>query len=114
MSHDPGQNGVMEFPLLLLFRVRPYVPAAIIAALFFYFGVNALIGERGLLTHARRDAELTQKQRMLASLRLEHARLALHARLLSPASPSKDFIEEQAQAVLGYADPHDYVIRQND
>ena len=100
--------------LILLLRIRPYVPAALIAGLFFYFGVNAMIGDRGLLTHARRDAELAQKQRTLAALRHEHARLALHARLLSASTPSRDFIEEQAQTVLGYADPHDYVIRQND
>lgn len=107
-----GQNGEME--LVVLLRIRPYVPAALIAGLFFYFGVNVMIGDRGLLTHARRDAELAQKQRTLAALRQEHARLALDARLLSAAKPSKDFIEEQAQTVLGYADPHDYVIRQND
>ena len=95
-------------------RIRPYVPAALIAGLFFYFGVNAMIGERGLLTHARRDAELAQKLRVLATLRQEHARLALDVRLLSASTPSRDFIEEQAQTVLGFADPHDYVIRQND
>lgn len=98
----------------MLPRIRSYAPAALIAGLFFYFGVNVMIGDRGLLTHARRDAELAQKQRTLSGLRQEHARLEMDVRLLSATTPSRDFIEEQAQTVLGYADPHDYVIRQND
>jgi cell division protein FtsB len=99
---------------LVLLRIRSYAPAALIAGLFFYFGVNAMIGDRGLLTHARRDAELAQKQRILSALRQEHARLALDAKLLSTSAPSRDFIEEEAQTILGYADPRDYVIRRND
>ena len=43
---------------VLSVNVRPYVPAALMAGLIFYFGINALTGDRGLLTHARRNAVL--------------------------------------------------------
>ena len=32
-------------------------------------------------------------------------------RLLSDRSLSKDLLEERARVLLGFADPHDYVIR---
>ena len=87
---------------ILSVNIRPYVPAALIAGLIFYFGINALTGDRGLLTHARRDAVLAQRERELASLRLK---------LMSETNLSRDYLEERAQTMLGYSDPRDYVIR---
>jgi cell division protein FtsB len=80
--------------------------------LAFYFGVNALTGDRGMLTHARRDAMLASRTRELEALRAEHARLATRARLLSDENLSRDLLEERAHALLGYADRRDYVVRQ--
>jgi len=92
-------------------NVRPYIPAALIAGLIFYFGINALTGDRGLLTHARRDAVLAQRQHELAALRRRHADLVARIRLMSETNLSRDYLEERAQTMLGYADPRDYVIR---
>ena len=92
-------------------NVRPYVPAALIAVLIFYFGVNALTGDRGLLTHARRDAVLAQREHDLAALRQRHAELAARIKLMSDTNLSRDYLEERAQLMLGYSDPKDYVIR---
>ncbi len=92
-------------------NVRPYVPAALIAVLIFYFGINALTGDRGLLTHARRDAVLAQREHDLAALRQRHADLAARIKLMSDTNLSRDYLEERAQLMLGYSDPKDYVIR---
>ena len=94
-------------------QIRPYAPAALIAALIFYFGVNALTGDRGLLTHARRDAVLSSRLRELQDLRAEHARLQSEVQMLSDGHVSRDYLEERAQVLLGFADSRDYVIRQN-
>ncbi len=96
---------------ILSVNIRPYVPAALIAGLIFYFGINALTGDRGLLTHARRDAVLAQRERELASLRRRHADLAARIKLMSETNLSRDYLEERAQTMLGYSDPRDYVIR---
>jgi cell division protein FtsB len=92
-------------------RVRPYIPAGLIAVLIFYFGVNALTGDRGVLTHARRDAMLAARTHELESLRAEHARLQTEARLMGDDNLSRDLLEERAHAVLGFADRRDYVVR---
>ena len=83
----------------------------LIAVLIFYFGINALTGDRGLLTHARRDAVLAQREHDLAALRQRHAALAARIRLMSDTNLSRDYLEERAQLMLGYSDPKDYVIR---
>jgi cell division protein FtsB len=92
-------------------NIRPYGPAALIAGLIFYFGINALTGDRGLLTHARRNAVLAQREHELAALRRRHADLAARIKLMSETNLSKDYLEERAQNLLGYSDPRDYVIR---
>ena len=99
---------------VLVAHIRPYAPAALIAVLIFYFGVNALTGDRGLLTHARRDAVLSSRMREPQDLRRERSRLEMEVRLLSEPRISRDFLEERAQVTLGYSDPRDYVVRQND
>ena len=99
---------------VLVAHIRRYAPAALIAVLIFYFGVNALTGDRGLLTHAHRDAVLSSRMRELQDLRRERLRLETEVRLLSEPRISRDFLEERAQVTLGYADPQDYVVRRND
>ena len=68
----------------MLTRVRPYVSIAVLAALIFYFGFQALTGDRGLLARAR---------------------------LLRDGTLSRDLLEERARSLLGLSDPRDYVIR---
>lgn len=100
-----------EWSLSVFERVRPYVPAALIAGLIFYFSVNALTGDRGVLTHARRDAALAARTKELQELRAERLRLQTRARLLADDNLSKDLLEERAHVMLGFADRRDYVIR---
>ncbi len=92
-------------------RFRPYLPTALLALLIFYFGVNGLTGERGLLHGQRREATLAERVRTLKALRAEREDLEIKVRLLSDDNLSKDLLEEEARTMLGFAQPTDYVIR---
>jgi len=95
----------------VLSRLSTYIPTAILAVLIFYFGFNALTGQRGLLTQRQREATLAEDEAELKRLQAERASLELRARLLSDQSLSRDLLEERAHVLLGFADPRDYVIR---
>ncbi len=92
-------------------RIRPFVPIAILAFLIFYFGFQAMTGERGLLAWTNRNEVLAARTTELRQLRAERAELQVHARLLRDGSLSKDLLEERARSLLGLSDPRDYVIR---
>jgi len=92
-------------------RLQTYIPTAALALLIFYFGFNALTGDRGLLQSRRREESLGEKQAQLKQLRAERADLEIQARLLRDQSLSADLLEERAHVLLGFADPRDYVIR---
>ena len=95
----------------MLHRLRPYIPTALFALLIFYFGCQALTGDRGLLTRPQRNAELAARTQVLKSLQAQELELQTRVRLLSDRSISRDLLEERAREVLGFADPRDYVIR---
>ena len=95
----------------MLARLTTFIPTVVLAALIFYFGFNALTGDRGILTTRERRATLSDDEAQLKTLRAEHEELALRARLLDEGSLSRDLLEERAHVVLGFADPRDYVIR---
>ena len=91
--------------------LRSYVPTAVLAALIFYFGFQAMTGDRGLLERAQRNAILAEKTEELAKLDAERQDLERQARLLRDDSLSADLLDERARSLLGLADPRDYVIR---
>ncbi len=95
----------------MIARFRPYAPTALFALLIFYFAVNALTGERGLLTDHRREATLAARTLELRQLRTQRLALETRARLLADDDLSRDLLEERARVVLGFSDPRDYVIR---
>ncbi|MCA6230494.1 MAG: septum formation initiator family protein, partial [Phenylobacterium sp.] len=76
-----------------------------------YFGFHALTGDRGILSTGERDQTLTDRQAQLASLTRQRQELETRARLLKDESVSADLLDERARALLGFADPRDYVIR---
>jgi cell division protein FtsB len=106
---------VRESPLrslaALFSRLRPYVPIAVLAALIFYFGFQAMTGDRGLLGWELRNETLAARTAELKRLRAQRAELEAHARLLRDGSISRDLLEERARSLLGLSDPRDYVIR---
>ena len=91
-------------------RMKPYFPSAMLLLLIAYLGVQALTGERGLLSGGERDAMLVRREAQLANLMEQRRDLEIRARYLRTDSLSRDLLEERARAVLGFADPRDYVI----
>jgi cell division protein FtsB len=96
--------------VLVVARLRPYASAAVVTFLLFYFAVNLLAGERGLLAHAQRDSALAQREQRLKALKVEHAALETEVRLLSDDHLSRDLLEQRSREILGYADPRDYIV----
>ena len=92
-------------------RLRPYIPAAVLAFLIFYFGFQAFTGDRGLLSLSQRNEMLVAKRAELARLQAQRKDLQARARLLRDGAVSRDLVEERARYLLGFSDPRDYVIR---
>jgi cell division protein FtsB len=92
-------------------RVRPYAPTVILGLLIFYFGFQALTGDRGLLATQRRRETLVARKQELTDLQQKHRDLTVRARLLDNHNLSADLLEERARTLLGFVGPNDYVIR---
>jgi cell division protein FtsB len=92
-------------------NLRYYIPTAVLAFLIFYFGFQALTGDRGLLSTAERTDKLEAKTEQLVQLRHQREDLEIRAKLLRSDSLSADLLEERTRSRLGFADPRDYVIR---
>ncbi|HEY0101879.1 MAG TPA: septum formation initiator family protein [Brevundimonas sp.] len=92
-------------------RMKPYLPSVILLSLIVYLGVQALTGQRGLLSGHERDALLLRREAQLASILEQRRDLEVRVRYLRTDSLSRDLLEERARAVLGFSDPRDYVIR---
>ncbi len=92
-------------------RMKPYFPSAILLLLVVYLGVQALTGQRGLLSGHERESMLVWREAQLADIMEQRRDLEVRVRYLRTDSLSRDLLEERARAVLGFADPRDYVIR---
>ena len=95
----------------MLARLRSYIPTTILAFLIFYFGFQALTGDRGLLSRAQRNATLQEKSTELAGLTAQREDLERRAQLLRDRGLSIELLDERARSLLGLADPRDYVVR---
>lgn len=95
---------------MFLERMKPYFLSAVLFLLVVYLGIQALTGERGLLSGSARDARLAQRETQLAALNEQRADLEVRVRYLRSGSLSRDLLEERASAVLGFSDPRDYVV----
>jgi cell division protein FtsB len=95
----------------MLARLRSYIPTTILAFLIFYFGFQALTGDRGLLSRGQRNATLHEKSTELAGLTAQREDLERRAQLLRDRGLSIELLDERARSLLGLADPKDYVIR---
>jgi cell division protein FtsB len=96
---------------VMLARIRPYAPTVILGMLIFYFGFQALTGDRGLLATQHRQETLQARKQELAELQQKRHNLEVRARLLDNRSLSADLLEERARTLLGFVGPNDYVIR---
>ncbi len=95
----------------MLASLRPYIPTGLLALLIFYFGCQAMTGDRGVLDAPRREEALASRVEQLHRLQVERADLQTRVRLLDDGHLSRDLLDERARVVLGFADPGDYVIR---
>ena len=95
----------------VLQTLRTYWTTAVLGLLILYFGIHALTGDRGILSTGERDQALLERQAELAALTQRRTELETRARLLRDESISADLLDERARALLGFADPRDYVIR---
>lgn len=95
----------------MLQALRTYWTTALLGLLILYFGVHALTGDRGILSTGERDQALIDRQAELAALTQRRTELETRARLLRDELVSADLLDERARALLGFADPRDYVIR---
>ena len=92
-------------------RMKPYFPSAVLLLLVVYLGVQALTGQRGLLSGHERDSLMVRREAQLAGIMDQRRDLEVRVRYLRTDSLSRDLLEERARAVLGFVDPRDYVIR---
>jgi cell division protein FtsB len=92
-------------------RMKPYSLSAFLFLMVVYLGVQALTGERGLLSGAERERLLAARASELAALSSQRSDLEVRVRYLKSGYLSRDLLEERARVVLGFADPRDYVIR---
>ena len=95
-------------------RMKPYTLSACLLLMIVYLGVQALTGQRGLLSGGQRDAVLTARETQLDRIVAERSDLEVRVRYLRSDSLSRDLLEERARAVIGFADPRDYVIQISD
>jgi len=94
--------------------MKPYTLSACLLLLVVYLGVQALTGQRGLLSGGQRDALLDARETQLNRILAERSDLEVRVRYLRSDSLSRDLLEERARAVIGFADPRDYVIQVSD
>jgi cell division protein FtsB len=84
---------------------------AALAFLVVYFTIQALTGERGLLSSAHRQQAMIANAAELKRLHAERLELEARTRLLRDGSLSRDLLEERSRTLLGLTDPRDFVIR---
>jgi cell division protein FtsB len=78
------------------------------AALFIgYFAANAFTGNHGLRAQADLDKQMASMQAELDQLKAERTLWERRVSLLRSDSIDPDMLDEQARALLGYADPRD-------
>jgi len=95
----------------VLFRLRPYLPTAIITLVLTYVCVQYLTGDKGFFSQESRNREMVVKEQQLAQLKTERADLESRAKYLRTDNLSKDLLEERARVLLGLSEPKAYVIR---
>ena len=95
-------------------RMKSYTLSACLLLMIVYLGVQALTGQRGLLSGGQRDALLDARETQLSRIVAERSDLEVRVRYLRSDSLSRDLLEERAWAVIGFADPRDYVIQVSD
>lgn len=96
---------------VLLFRLRPYIPTALIAIVLTYVCVQYLTGDKGFFSQEARDHDMKVKELKLAQLNTERIDLEARAKYLRTDNLSRDLLQERARLLLGLSQPDAYVVR---
>lgn len=110
--HKPSAS-VPEVLRKVLSALRSWLPTLGLCGLIFYFGYHAMTGDRGLLEEDARRSALAARSAEYARVNAQRVDLERRAELLRDGHLSRDLLDERARALLGYADPRDYVVRVN-
>lgn len=92
-------------------RLRPYLPTVALSVAIFYFAFHMLSGEQGVLNWMAYAREIKTLKTQIAEVETERAALEIRARALNPRGLDLDLVDERARAVLGYADPREFVVQ---
>ena len=84
-----------------------YVIAALLIG---YFGVNAYSGNHGLRAKKSIDQQMAEMTADLTRLRAERAQWQRRIALLKSDNLDPDMLDEEARALLDYADPRDVTL----
>ncbi len=95
----------------LLFRLRPYLPTALIAIVLTYVCVQYLTGDKGFFSQEARDHDMKVKELQLQQLTAQRIDLEARAKYLRTDNLSKDLLQERARVLLGLSEPDAYVVR---
>ena len=95
----------------MLFRLRPYIPTALIAIVLTYVCVQYLTGNKGFFSQEARDHDMKAKEQQLSQLNAERIDLEARAKYLRTDNLSRDLLQERARVLLGLSQPDAYVIR---
>jgi len=84
-----------------------YVMAALLIG---YFGINAYSGNHGLKAKEDIDRQIAALSSELDHLKHERGQWERRAALLRADKLDPDMLDQQARALLDYADPHDLTL----
>ena len=90
--------------------IRKVCVPVICFALIGYFGYHLLVGDNGLESQARLQAQVNAQQGELKGLQAVRERLDRDVSLMRADKLDPDMLDERARAVLNFSHPNDIVI----
>lgn len=78
-----------------------------------YFTYHAVYGDRSFEKLASLEAQLRDRQVVLAEVKAKRESLERDVKMLRPDTLSLDLLEERARYVLGYKNSDEYVVLRN-
>jgi cell division protein FtsB len=91
-------------------KLRPLLAPAACLLVVAYFAHHAGVGEFGLSSLERLDAQEKSLQDELEALRAARERMEARVALMRSGSLDRDMVDERARQALNLAHPHDVVI----
>ena len=105
--------GFMKFVEHIRFRLRKALGPALFIVTLFYFGYHTFEGDHGLLSLRELDTERAELEVKAAEVSAEKARLETKVANLRRDNLDLDLLDERARAVLGFHEPNEVIIFQD-